>query len=77
MSLIPQPLEFPMKIENAVVLVTGANRGIGQTFAPILNANRGGAPLNMSLIASWVNGRELAAYSASKSAAWSLTGSLW
>jgi short-subunit dehydrogenase len=66
-----------MKIENAVVLVTGANRGIGQAFAPILKANGGGALLNVLSIASWVNSGELAEYSASKSAAWSLTGSLW
>ena len=35
-----------MKIENAVVLVTGANRGSGI----------GGALLNALSIASWVNG---------------------
>lgn len=66
-----------MKTENAVVLVTGANRCIGQAFAPILKANSSGAPLNVVSIASWVNGAELAAYSASKSEAGSLTGSLW
>lgn len=27
------PLEISMKIENAVVLITGANRGIGLAFA--------------------------------------------
>jgi short-subunit dehydrogenase len=32
--------------------------------------------LNVLSIASWVNGSELAAYSASKSAAWSLTNAL-
>lgn len=66
-----------MKIENSVVFVTGANRGIGQAFAPILKVNSGGALPNVLSIASWVNGGELAAYSASKSAEWSLTGSLW
>ena len=45
-------------------------------FAPILKANGGGALLNVLSIASWVNGGELAAYSASKSAAWSLTNAL-
>jgi NAD(P)-dependent dehydrogenase (short-subunit alcohol dehydrogenase family) len=160
--------EFPMKIENSVVLVTGANRGIGlafarallargarkvyaaarnpasvtlpgvealqldvtnpqevaaavqhasdvtlvinnagiaqpggflaaesdavtrrifetnvfgvlamsKAFAPVLKANGGGAMLNVLSVASWVNGGELAAYSASKSAAWSLTNAL-
>ena len=38
--------------------------------------NGGGALLNVLSVASWVNGGELAAYSASKSAAWSLTNAL-
>jgi NAD(P)-dependent dehydrogenase (short-subunit alcohol dehydrogenase family) len=45
-------------------------------FAPVLQANGGGAFLNVLSVASWVNGGELAAYSASKSAAWSLTNAL-
>jgi short-subunit dehydrogenase len=45
-------------------------------FAPVLKANGGGALLNVLSIASWVNGGELAAYSASKAAAWSLTNAL-
>ena len=49
---------------------------ISKAFAPILEANGGGALLNVLSIASWVNGGELAAYSASKSAAWSLTNAL-
>ena len=103
-----------MKIENSVVLITGANRGIGlafaraliaqpggflaqdsdavarrifetnffgvlnmsKAFAPVLKTNGGGALLNVLSVASWVNGGELAAYSASKSAAWSLTNAL-
>lgn len=44
-----------------------------KAFAPILKANGGGAMINVLSIASWVNEGELAAYSASKSAAWSLT----
>jgi NADP-dependent 3-hydroxy acid dehydrogenase YdfG len=32
------PQESPMKIENSVVLVTGANRGIGLAFARALLA---------------------------------------
>lgn len=49
---------------------------VSQAFAPILKANHGGALLNVLSVASWVNGGELAAYSASKSAAWSLTNAL-
>lgn len=49
---------------------------ISKAFAPILKANGGGALLNVLSVASWVNGGELAAYSASKSAAWSLTNAL-
>ncbi len=49
---------------------------VSQAFAPVLKANGGGALLNVLSIASWVNGGELAAYAASKSAAWSLTNAL-
>src|SRR5262245_24546553 len=49
---------------------------ISQAFAPALKENGGGALLNVLSIASWVNGGLLAGYSASKSAAWSLTNSL-
>lgn len=49
---------------------------VSKAFAPVLKGNGGGALLNVLSIASWVNGGELAAYSASKSAAWSLTNSL-
>lgn len=49
---------------------------VSQAFAPVLKANGGGALLNVLSVASWVNGGELAAYSASKSAAWSLTNAL-
>jgi NAD(P)-dependent dehydrogenase (short-subunit alcohol dehydrogenase family) len=49
---------------------------MSKAFAPILKANGGGAFLNVLSVASWVNGGELAAYSASKSAAWSLTNAL-
>jgi NAD(P)-dependent dehydrogenase (short-subunit alcohol dehydrogenase family) len=47
-----------------------------KALAPTLKANGGGALLNVLSVASWVNGGELAAYSASKSAAWSLTNAL-
>jgi NAD(P)-dependent dehydrogenase (short-subunit alcohol dehydrogenase family) len=49
---------------------------MSKAFAPILAANNGGAILNVLSIASWVNSGRLAAYAASKSAAWSLTNSL-
>ena len=49
---------------------------VSLAFAPVLGANRGGALLNVLSIASWMNGGALAAYAASKSAAWSLTNSL-
>ena len=49
---------------------------MSKAFAPILGANGGGALLNVLSVASWVNGGELAAYSASKAAAWSLTNAL-
>ncbi|WP_374437200.1 SDR family oxidoreductase [Inhella sp.] len=49
---------------------------ISQAFAPVLQRQGGGALLNVLSVASWVNGGELAAYSASKSAAWSLTNAL-
>ena len=49
---------------------------VSKAFAPILQANGGGALLNVLSVASWINGGELAAYSASKSAAWSLINAL-
>ena len=49
---------------------------MSQAFAPVLAANGGGALLNVLSIVSWINGGQLAAYAASKSAAWSLTNSL-
>ena len=49
---------------------------VSKAFAPVLNANGGGALLNVLSVATWINGGELGAYSASKSAAWSLTNAL-
>ncbi len=49
---------------------------MSKAFAPVLKANGGGALINVLSVASWLNGAELAAYSASKSAAWSLTNAL-
>lgn len=50
--------------------------GMSKAFAPVLRVNGGGGLLNVLSVVSWVNGGELAAYSASKSAAWSLTNAL-
>lgn len=47
-----------------------------QAFAPVLAANGGGAILNVLSNATWVAPVLLAAYSATKSAAWSFTNSL-
>lgn len=49
---------------------------MSQAFAPVLKANGGGALLNVLSVASWMNSSAMAAYSASKSAAWSLTNAL-
>ena len=49
---------------------------LSQAFAPVLASNGGGAFLNVLSIAAWINRGQLAAYSASKAAAWSLTNSL-
>lgn len=49
---------------------------VSKAFAPILKRNGGGGLINVLSIASWVNNGFLAAYSASKSAAWSLTNAL-
>lgn len=49
---------------------------VSQAFAPILARQGGGALLNVLSVASWITGGGLPAYSASKSAAWSLTNGL-
>ncbi len=49
---------------------------VSKGFAPVLRANGGGALLNVLSVASWVSAGGLAAYSASKAAAWSLTNAL-
>jgi NAD(P)-dependent dehydrogenase (short-subunit alcohol dehydrogenase family) len=49
---------------------------LSKAFAPVLAANGGGGLLNVLSIVSWINGGQLAAYAASKSAAWSLTNAL-
>jgi len=49
---------------------------MSKAFAPLLGANGGGALLNVLSVVSWMNSGMMAAYSASKSAAWSLTNAL-
>lgn len=49
---------------------------MSQAFAPVLGANGGGGLLNVLSIASWFNAGQLAAYAATKAAAWSLTNAL-
>lgn len=49
---------------------------LSQAFAPVLKANGGGAIVNVLSVLSWLNIAFAATYSASKSAAWSLTNGL-
>jgi NAD(P)-dependent dehydrogenase (short-subunit alcohol dehydrogenase family) len=49
---------------------------VSQAFAPVLAANRGGAFLNVLSVASWISTPGLAAYAATKSAAWSVNNGL-
>jgi len=49
---------------------------LSQGFAPVLKANGGGAIVNVLSVLSWLNLPSVATYSASKSAAWSLTNGL-
>ena len=49
---------------------------MSRAFAPVLEANDGGAIVNILSILSFMSSAELATYSASKSAAWSLTNAL-
>lgn len=66
-----------MNIRNAVILVTGANRGLGQSLVKQLLA--AGAKKVYAAArdpASWLSIPSSATYSASKSAAWSLTNGL-
>ena len=78
---IAQPGGFLMQESEAVTRRTFETNFFGmlnmsKAFAPVLKANGGGALLNVLSVASWVNGGELAAYSATKAAAWSLTNAL-
>lgn len=49
---------------------------VTREFAPILERNGGGAVLNVLSVLSWFTSPQVAAYSAAKSAAWSLTNAL-
>ncbi len=49
---------------------------LSQAFAPVLAKHGGGAILNVLSVASWISSPGLAAYGATKSAAWSLTNGL-
>jgi NAD(P)-dependent dehydrogenase (short-subunit alcohol dehydrogenase family) len=49
---------------------------MSQAFAPILERNGGGAIVNVLSIASWITPSAIAAYAASKSAAWAFTNAL-
>jgi NAD(P)-dependent dehydrogenase (short-subunit alcohol dehydrogenase family) len=50
--------------------------GVSRGFAPILARNGGGAIVNVLSVLSWVTFPQVAGYSASKAAAWSLTNDL-
>jgi NAD(P)-dependent dehydrogenase (short-subunit alcohol dehydrogenase family) len=47
-----------------------------RAFAPVLNANGGGALVNMLSVLSWINMPVMSGYGASKAAAWALTNGL-
>ncbi|MGZ5902634.1 MAG: SDR family oxidoreductase [Reyranella sp.] len=49
---------------------------VSQAFAPVLAASGGGALLNVLSVASWISSPGLAAYAATKSAAWSMNNGL-
>jgi NAD(P)-dependent dehydrogenase (short-subunit alcohol dehydrogenase family) len=49
---------------------------LSRSFAPVLANNGGGGIINVLSIASWITGSLLATYSATKSAAWSMTNAL-
>ncbi|MEU5260515.1 SDR family oxidoreductase [Amycolatopsis sp. NPDC021455] len=49
---------------------------VTREFAPVLERNGGGAVLNVLSVLSWFTAPQVAAYSAAKAAAWSLTNAL-
>ncbi|MBW0102551.1 SDR family oxidoreductase [Pseudonocardia sp. KRD291] len=50
--------------------------GVTRAFAPVIESNGGGAILNVLSVLSWFTLPSLAAYSAAKSAEWSMTNAL-
>lgn len=49
---------------------------LARAFAPVLAAHGGGGMLNVLSVASWLHGKDLAVYGATKAAAWALTNAL-
>jgi NAD(P)-dependent dehydrogenase (short-subunit alcohol dehydrogenase family) len=50
--------------------------GVTRAFAPVIEANGGGAVLNILSVLSWLSAPHIGAYSAAKSAEWALTNGL-
>ncbi|RAU44079.1 MULTISPECIES: SDR family oxidoreductase [unclassified Pseudomonas] len=77
-SLMNGPLDQNMDELSRTLMETnyfGIIR-VSQAFAPVLAANGGGAFINVLSDATWLSVPMLAAYAASKSAAWSVTNAL-
>lgn len=63
-------------IDRDMAVNHGGLRDVTRTFTPVLEANGGGTVINMLTLLSFVSAPGLAAYSASKAAAWSMSMSL-
>ena len=50
--------------------------GVTRAFAPVIEANGGGAILNVLSVLSWVHSGKFGAYSAAKAAGWAMTDAL-
>lgn len=50
--------------------------GVTRAFAPVIEANGGGAILNVLSVLSWVHAGKFGAYSAAKAAGWAMTDAL-
>jgi NAD(P)-dependent dehydrogenase (short-subunit alcohol dehydrogenase family) len=76
--ILDGPLDGRMEAQSREIFETnyyGVIR-VSQAFAPILGKNGGGAIINVLSIVSWIPSQVLAAYAASKAAAWSFTNTL-
>jgi NAD(P)-dependent dehydrogenase (short-subunit alcohol dehydrogenase family) len=76
--IAPSPLDLQVEEQSREIFETnyyGVIR-VTQAFAPILAKNGGGAIINVLSNATWLPIPVLAAYSASKAAAWSFTNNL-